>query len=325
MTKTCFITIDPNQTVRQVIEHIIQNNDLDHDYTDVFLRKSKYVRENMDYNKTIKFYNIQEGSTLLLAGSGKIDSKNDKYPTPGMPLPSKKVEGNSRLWCSIIYLCNERTKELLNEINNIETIKDYYGHGILETICMTNTPANIFYRENIELYDERLLTLIDCLDQDKLNVLFDDCISNKNGFRRKIVQIFESINDNIDNSYYLIALWNCGLKYDDECLEHVKNNKLKWIFAKTMNQNCEFKNKYKLLNEECPITLTKIEIPAITPDGTMYEYNAIKQWLERNDTNPIDNSMMERHYQLINGDYRMSNKILYLPITNTFEHFKFVK
>jgi len=103
----------------------------------------------MDDNNTLAFYNIQKESTVWLTGWSYFKPEDDIYPIPlGSNFhPSKKVLGSERLRYLIIYLYNNRTKELLDEID-ISTVKNYWENGIIEILCMVNPGTNRSYFGN---------------------------------------------------------------------------------------------------------------------------------------------------------------------------------
>eukprot|EP01091_Cochliopodium_minus_P009962 TRINITY_DN2572_c0_g1_i1.p1 TRINITY_DN2572_c0_g1~~TRINITY_DN2572_c0_g1_i1.p1 ORF type:complete len:241 (-),score=45.10 TRINITY_DN2572_c0_g1_i1:7-729(-) len=234
-------------------------------------------------------------------------------------IPSKKVTGNERLEYSFMYLCNQRTKELLKEIDLI-SVNDYYERGVIEMLCDGNPPTNMSYIRYMKYYDKRLWVFLKNTSEERLKELFKDCLENTNSFGRKIVTVLRNIYASTDRSHYLLALWNKGLKLDKECMEHIPNSKLKVILLELNDVEFTFGERYKLLNKKCPITLDFIEEPAILPDGTVYEYQVICDWLQKHDTDPLTNLLLNRSYY--NGI--LSNKILFLPKKNSFETFELI-
>lgn len=45
----------------------------------------------------------------------------------------------------------------------------------------------------------------------------------------------------------------------------------------------------------CPITMLPIKDPVQTPDGNLYERDAILRWIEQNPTDPLNNQLLSKH------------------------------
>src|SRR5207253_676927 len=130
----------------------------------------------------------------------------------------------------------------------------------------------------------------DNIKHDNLEKLFLD-LSNQDCFNKQIYTIFKHLND---RPHMLIALWNYGLKYTEDDLETLNQpnglglkSKLK---SKAFLENHSAPRKrYQQLNDKCPISLQLINKPAILTDGTVYEYDCIKDHLLAKNTNPLTN------------------------------------
>jgi hypothetical protein len=264
-----------------------------------------------------------------------IDDEKDIYPVPLMSsAPSRKVEGYEKLLFAIWYLKCGRVKQILidsqkadNQDCNIFD-KDYYGNNIISSICSSNHCSNIDYYNNRSLYEEMFFTVLTNLTKESLDKLFTDVTTTLKYGVTQIVNIFKELSD---RPHMLIALWDFGLKYTEADLEVIKNVSLKNMLKE--HSTNEFLNRRStLLNNKCPITQQIINTPAILTDGTVYEYEFIKQHLLLKDTNPLTNEILfvesgSQMYKASDGKWHgvpVSAKKLYLPNKNTFEHFNLI-
>lgn len=279
--------------------------------------------------------------TLLGAGiqnfqeSRIIDEDNDIYPPPLMTKsPSYKVSGFNRIQFAIWYFKPIRVAYLITlaQANPKEagfkiTDEDGYGSNLISIVCRPNHPTNINYENNKHHYENMLFTVLEALSSDSLKELFERLIiPNERGIR-SIQNVFKMLKD---RPHMLIALWNYGLLYEEEDLRTIENSQIRILFKKTINNSCE--KRYKLLDLVCPITLEEIEVPTILSDGTVYEYQAIKNHLRQSDMNPLTNERLfclsqSNFYEDGNGNFKgveISTKIIYLPEAGLFEHFNLI-
>jgi hypothetical protein len=251
--------------------------------------------------------------------------------------PSSRVTGFDRMCYAMMYFRIGRVRQLLidcqNPTKNMDfTIfdQDYYKRNLVVLITESNFPTNIHYSSNKGLYEKLFFTILNNIEEKNLKQLFLDACEFETPWNTKLVQeIFKNLSD---RPHILIALWNYGLKYSEANVNDMKNDKLKTLLLKHVDDEFESKKRYHLLNQTCPIGLQLINTPAILTDGTIYEYDLIKSHLRLHDTNPLTNEclMCESRsicYEDENGDWKyklVSAKILYLPETNSFEHFELI-
>lgn len=227
MYDTYTLEVERDYTIDQIINKIMIKHNIKCPKKLLALRK--ITDKIMDNDKTLLHYDITGGSTLRLTGWAYVNADEDTYPVPLMSnvIPSRKVKDNDRLLYSTMYLCNNRTKELLDEID-ISKVKDNYGDDIIQLACWNYGGFgynNVLYIDNIKIFGERLLVILNNTPKWKLKEIFDDYSNNI--VDRPIIRITKQLCGSIDKSYYLIALWNYGLQFDEECLKHINGIKLK--------------------------------------------------------------------------------------------------
>ena len=62
------------------------------------------------------------------------------------------------------------------------------------------------------------------------------------------------------------------------------------------------------MNTTCPITLEPIKQIGITVGGNVYEYDAIKKWLNNHNTDPISNELLPSNFVINFGLAKDCNK-----------------
>lgn len=251
-----------------------------------------------------------------------IDEDNDIYPPPLMTRsPSHKAEGFMKIWYPMVYLKPNRVRQLLIECQkekNESGFKinetNYYGLNLIAMICQENMGGNIMYSDNKLLYEELFFVLMKNINTTNLELLFNDILTKKPIYSTDKLMIEILLEELIDAEKYhmLIVLWNYGLKYTKEILKSLKSSVLVSMLSQTCDSFFISGKRYYLILKDCPITLKSITKPAILNDGTVYEYNAIKEHLLKKDTNPLTNELMK-------------TKILYLPENGSFEHFNLLE
>lgn len=261
-----------------------------------------------------------------------IDEENDMYPPIDSTINknSIKVFGVHRLYYAIYYYRIARVRELVcNEKNIFE--QTYQGVDLITAICTSN--PNVIYRDyyfsnNVTHFDQIFFVVLENLKEESLCVLFDNIRKNK--VCSGEIQLKYIIHEINMYPHMLLALWNYGLKCSESDLEYCFNDILKTKMIRYMNDKYEHKKRYRLLMDVCPITLEPINKIAFFPDGTAYEYTAIKNHLQTSNKNPLTNEPLyaykPRMFHKGQRDrcQKFPCKTLYIPENNAFEHIPIV-
>lgn len=262
-----------------------------------------------------------------------IDCDNDIYPPPLMTnYPSQKVKEFDRIRFAIWYLQVNRVRELLIELKDCDQLpkkqqeefnlfgKDYYGGNIISLICARNHPTNIFYENNKQVYELLFFTVLNTITKSQLDILFNQLYTDKMAWKELLIN--NLIKECNNRPYFLIALWNYGVIFQQEYFKDFTYEPLKSKLLTTYKENEEKNNQFQefepgkrylnlLINYKCPITYEKIHKPAFLIDGTFYEFIAIDKHLKSSNKNPLTNE-------------NLLCKTIYLPTENRFIHYNYI-
>lgn len=269
----------------------------------------------------------------------QIDEDNDIYPSPIMlHTPSEKVYGFNRLFYAIMYFRYNRVRGLIVRCQKelmdftVFDVVEPFRTNLVELISSSNHPTNIDYNNNIKLYETMFFIVLDEITSENLAILFANTATHKVAWGKPLAfEVFKALRD---RPHMLLALWNYGMTTSERDIEHIGENiGLKRLFTGYSAQDFIPAERYKLLDNICPITLEPITVPALLTDGTAYEYAAIDEYLRTRDTDPKTNARLSR----ISGslvtrnsdgkwvhDVEVTAKILYLPLDSCFIHYELI-
>lgn len=257
-----------------------------------------------------------------------VDEENDIYPQPiikGCIL--LKVTGFSKIYNAIEYLKVGRVRNLLvNHETEDYNIMEKDGYG-LDILSKTISMAKLY--DNSEQYELLLFTVLKNIPNNILTQMFNNFCINKTAWNKYLIdEIFGELDE---KPHMVLALWNYGLKYTKENVENYKCKIPRKFLIDQMNNNYPSGKKYlSLLNQVCPISLQLIKRPAVLTDGSVYEYEFIREHLLIKNTNPLTNEELsiesDNFIEKINNEWKTVNKkisvkSLYLPENDMFVHF----
>lgn len=231
-------------------------------------------------------------------GKRCVKPEEDLYPPALMSsCPSMKMEGIARLIYACAYGKLWRIKELLREyytdpetdLNILEKNIDY-GFDLHSSVFSSNMLDNIMYSDNREMYHDVLFCLL-------TNLSPEDVANFVNRSIHGLVGNYRYQNHlGISMSHYIPVILNYGYQPTEEDIERIKDNEgLKTFLSSKLCQRIVSSEllpgkKYEeiLSDTVCPITRERINKPAITPDGHIFEKEAIIDYLSTapNRSNP---------------------------------------
>ena len=127
-------------------------------------------------------------------------------------------------------------------------------------------------------------------DEEKMNY--------KKNFEKKQFEmaIKESQNKNINNINIINQIKDINIKDNINNIQDNINN----IKKENPKKEDEFDEEYGI----CPITLDYMENPVLCPSGVYYEKSAIKDWIEKNGTDPFTREKLIMEMLVEDEEYR---------------------
>ena|SRR3972149_2592753 len=240
----------------------------------------KILSETLDYHNTIEERHKKYKADELAIWNNPLDSYEIK------------AEKNKKI--------KDEYNEEFGKDNSVDIYcTDYYGQNIFHNICTTNTGANFCYNGNEKRYNKMISLLLNKLPLFAIKTL----LSQKSRFGRTPIE--EALRHKL--LHYAIAF----LRYGSDIPSDIRPE-----YTSQLRDHLDsiFKNKERIKEIEkkefgiCSITLEPIKCPAILEDGSIYERDAIIEWIKKgnNKVSPLTNIKY------------LNEPVLYCPLDNHF-------